>query len=71
MWDLTICYKWYYSQTPGDNAKEEAKPRRGVDTRRCANKDAGPQRWMDWGVPHRLEKRMSVSEDTEPQGGGL
>ena len=36
--------------------------RRGVDTRRCASKDAGPQRGVDLGaVPHRLEEGKSAS----------
>ena len=40
---------------------------RGVDTSRCANKDAGPQRGVGLGaVPHRLEKGKSTSEDAEP-----
>ena len=40
---------------------------RGVDTRRCANKDVGPQRGVDLeGVPHRLEKGTSTSEDVGP-----
>ena len=39
--------------------------RRRVDTRRCASKDAGAQRGLDLvGVPHRLEKGTSASEDT-------
>ena len=42
---------------------EKAEPQRGVDRRRCANKDAGPQKG-GWGVPHRLEKETSASEDT-------
>ena len=59
-------------------------PRRGVDMRRCASKDAGPQREVDLGViPHRLEEGKSVSEDViggrkecqrgrwAPKGGGL
>ena len=27
-----------------------------------ANKDAGPRRGVDWGVPHRLKKGTSVAE---------
>ena len=45
-------------------------PEGGGGTRQCANKDAGPRREEDWGVPHRLEKGTSVSEDVGP-GGGL
>ena len=47
----------------GRCANEEVEPRRGVDTRRFASKDAGPQRYVDWEVPYRLEKGMSASED--------
>ena len=43
--------------------QREAKPRRGVDTRRCANKDVGSRRGVNWGVPHRWEKGTSASED--------
>ena len=50
-------------------ASEEAKPRRGVDTRRCASKDVGPRRRVDWGVSHRLEKGTSVSENAGPRRG--
>ena len=51
----------------GQCASEDVVPRRGVDARRCASKDAGPQKRVDLaGVPHRLEKGMSVSEDTRP-----
>ena len=45
---------------------------KGVDTRRCASKDAGPQRELDLGVvPHRLEEGKSVSEDAGPKGGWI
>ena len=44
-----------------------AVPRRGVDTRRCASKDAGPQRGVDLGaVPHRLEEGKSANQDAGP-----
>ena len=37
---------------------------KGVDTRRCASKDAGHQRGVDLGaVPHRLEEGKSACED--------
>ena len=46
---------------------EEVVPRKGVDMRWCASKDAGPRRGVDLvGVPHRLEKGTSVSEDVGP-----
>ena len=35
------CYKWYRARH-GAMCSEEVESRRGVDTRRCANKDAGP-----------------------------
>ena len=45
---------------------------KGVDTRRCASKDAGPQRGVDLGaVPHRLEEGKSASEDAEPRRGWI
>ena len=38
--------------------------------RRCASKDAGPQRGVDLGaIPHRLEEGKSASEDAEPRRG--
>ena len=43
----------------------------GVDTRRCASKDAGLRRGVDWGVPHRLEKGTSASEDAGPRRGWI
>ena len=47
-----------------------AVPRRGVDTRRCASKDAGPQMGVDLGaVPHRFEEGKSASEDAGPRRG--
>ena len=47
-----------------------AVSRRGVDTRRCASKVARPQRVVDLGtVPHRLDKRMSASEDAGARRG--
>ena len=43
---------------------------KGVDTRRCANKDVGPQREVDLeAVPHRLDKGTSASEDAGPRRG--
>ena len=47
--DLSRC-KWYHSQSPDDVPAFSPFPV-GVDTRRCASKDAGPQRgWchIDW-----------------------
>ena len=50
---------------------EEAKPRRGVDSRQCANKDAGPKEGelqgshIDWRMK-RVPARM-----LGPEGGGL
>ena len=47
-----------------------AVPRRGVDTRWCASKDAGPQREVDLGaVPRRLEEGKNASEDAGPRRG--
>ena len=48
-------------------ASEEVEPRRGVYTRRCASKDAGPQTRVDWRAPHRLEKGTSASDDAGPR----
>ena len=33
-----------------------------MDTRKCASKDVGRQREVNWGVPHQLENGMSASE---------
>ena len=45
---------------------------KGVDTKRCASKDAEPQRGVDLaGVPHRLEKGKCASEDAGPEGGWI
>ena len=56
----------------GRCASEEIVPRRGVDTRRCASKDSGSWREVDLvGVPHRLEKGMSASEDARPWRGWI
>ena len=52
-------------------------PRRRVDTRRCANKDAGSQRGVDLGaVLHRLKEGKSANEDAGtltlgPKGGWI
>ena len=41
---------------------------KGVDTRQCASKDAGPQRGVDLvAVPHQLEEKKSASEDAGPR----
>ena len=43
---------------------------KGVDMRRCANKDAGPRTGVDLvAVPHRLEKGTSASKDAGPRRG--
>ena len=54
-------------------ASEKAQPRRGggVDMRRCASKDAGHRRRVDWGVPHRLEKGTSASKDVGTRRGQI
>ena len=36
------------------------------DTWQCASEEVEPQRGVDWGVPHRLEKGTSDSEDAGP-----
>ena len=63
-------YKWYQSQTPGDVGDVPAKrlfPEWGVDTKSCASKNVRPRRGVDLvGVPHRLEKGTSASEDVGP-----
>ena len=50
-------------------ASEEAEPRRRVDMRQCVSKDAGPQREVDEGVPHQLEKGKSARENAGTQRG--
>ncbi|KAG7024023.1 hypothetical protein SDJN02_15052, partial [Cucurbita argyrosperma subsp. argyrosperma] len=47
----------------GQCAKNEAEPRRGMDTRRCASKDTVPQRGVDCRVP------ISIGEWNECQRG--
>ena len=45
-----------------------AVPPKGVDTRRCASKDAGPKGGGGFGaVPHELEEGKSASEDAGPR----
>ena len=39
------------------------------DTRQCVSEEAKPRWGLDWGVPHRLEKRTSTNEDAGPQRG--
>ena len=77
------CYKWYQSQTP-DNVRQcvillavlkvssfSLFPR-GVDTRRCASKDAGPKGRVDLGtIPHQLEEGKSSSVSLGPEGGWI
>ena len=56
-----------------------AVPRRGVDTRRCASKDAGPKGWWIWGhrtmcqpsrcSPKGVDTRRCASKDAGPQRG--
>jgi len=47
-------------------------PRRGVDTRWCASKDAGFQMGWFWGVvPHQLEEGKSANENTGSQRGWI
>ena len=48
-------------------ANQEAVPQREVDMRQCASKDVGPRRMVDWGVPHQLEKITSASENARPR----
>jgi len=49
-----------------------AVPRRRVDMRQYASKDAGTRKGVDLVVvSHRLKKETSVSKDAGPKGGGL
>ena len=63
-------YKWYQSQTPDDVPAfslfpEGGKTRGGVPVRTL-----GPKGDVDLvGVPHRLEKGTSASEDAGPRRG--
>ena len=52
-------------------ASEEIERRRGVETKRRASKDVGPQRGGELGVPRRLEKGMSAKEDARFKGGWI
>ena len=40
------------------------------DTGRCASKDAGPRRGLNWEVPHQLEKGISA-RTLGPKGGWI
>ena len=51
----------------GQRASEEVESQRGMDTRQCANKDVGPLRGVNWGVPHRLDKETSANKDAGPR----
>ena len=44
---------------------------KGVSTRRCANKDAGPKEGGFGRVPRRLEKGTSANENAGPEGGWI
>ena len=58
--------QWYQSQRSDDVPARRLFPE-GGDTRRCATKDAEPLKEVDWvGVPHRLEKGSSASNDASP-----
>ena len=52
-------------------ASNEAKPQRGVDRRCHTSKDVEPRRGV--GVPHRMEKGMSINagEDARPRRGWI
>ena len=58
-------------QDIGRCASEEAKPRRGVDTRRCASKDAGLQRGRLRGPTLIGEMNECQRECWAPKRGGL
>ena len=53
----------------GRCASEEVEPRRGVDTRQCASKDARPEGGRLRGPLSIGEGNESVSEDAGPQKG--
>ena len=49
-----------------------AIPRRGVDMRRCASKDAGPKGGWIWGRPTSIGGRKECQQERwAPKGGGL
>ena len=85
MWDITINPKRTISASGGSEPLQMvsepdtgrcvsllAVPRRGVDTRWCASKDAEPQTGVDLGVvPHRLEEGKNACEDVGPRRGWI
>ena len=68
--ERNILYKGVETST-GRCDSEEDEPRRGVDTRRCGSKGAGPKgKWI--GESHIGWRRERVSSRTlNPEGGGL
>ena len=52
----------------GQCASKKDEPWMGVDTRRCASKDASPK-GGGLGVPHQLEKGTSASENAGSRRG--
>ena len=52
---------WIWGNSTSIGGRKEFSSLKGVDTRRCASKDAGPRRGVDLGaVPHRLEEGKSA-----------
>ena len=52
-------------------ASKEAKSWRGWTWGSVSIRMLGSEKGVDWGVSHRLEKGMSVSEDAEPRRGWI
>ena len=60
----------YQSQTLGDVPARRLSPEWGRHETMCQQKHWAPKE-VDWGVPHRLEKGMSVNEDARPRRGWI
>ena len=48
-------------------ASKEAQPRRGVDTNRCASKDVGSRRVVDWGSHIDWRGERVPAKDARPR----
>ena len=59
-------YIWYQSPTPDDVSMRRLNPEGGGHEAVC-QQGRGPK-GVDWGVPHRLEKGASSSENAGPEG---
>jgi len=61
------CYNWYQSQTLGDVPGRRLSSE-GVHEAVC-QRGCWTLKEVDWGIPHRLKKGTSASEDVGPRRG--